>query len=440
MSSDSTVLDESAKKTSEDASRQPITPRNYDSFPMHDGFVTPKLLEWMLSYGRSYLASGGPTSRLEESLTLLGAKYDHHTEVFATPTGIFITCKTAESQRSETSLARIEEAGINLGKLCFLEEHLDQLLNYQLKLDRALEVLKSPELRRLIYPRWQTVLAAFLGGAAFSYSGFQNPWAALGSGLIAVITWWVCGLNFKVQLSSSVFKDFLGSIVAFGLTALTQLVYPASFEALSIGALILLVPGLSLTTAISELADNNLVSGTAKFMQSLLTLLSMGLAYLLFRELSAAFDFGSIFEVTTRRTPSFWVSFAAIFVSILSFSVIFRVPLKYLLASATTGVVAWSVLYLFTGSPFAVGAPFLGALSVGLISLSFGQLFKCPSQVFSVPGVLALLPGMLALSSFQSLALGEQQYGIDLAFKVALTASSIVFGLFVARIPFAFRN
>ena len=42
-----------------------------------------KLMQFMLSYGRAYLASGGPTSRVEENLTRFGADYGFTTEVFA---------------------------------------------------------------------------------------------------------------------------------------------------------------------------------------------------------------------------------------------------------------------------------------------------------------------------------------------------------------------
>ena len=67
------------------------------------------------------------------------------------------------------------------------------------------------------------------------------------------------------------------------LAALCQILMPAPFEAYSIGGLVVLVPGLALTTAIAELADQNLVSGTAKLMQAVLTLLALGLAYMLFQ-------------------------------------------------------------------------------------------------------------------------------------------------------------
>ena len=50
-----------------------------------------------------------------------------------------------------------------------------------------------------------------------------------------------------------------------------------------------------------------------------------------------------------------------------------------------------------------------------------------------------MLPGMLALMSMRSFAMGQEQSGLDLMFRVILTAGSIVFGLFTARMPFVFR-
>ncbi len=73
------------------------------------------------------------------------------------------------------------------------------------------------------------------------------------------------------------------------------------------------------------------------------------------------------------------------------------------------------------------------AFTVGLLSLLFSRFFHVPSQIFSLPGIFALVPGMLALSSFYG---HGNNSGMEIGTRVAVVASSIVFGLFTARIPF----
>ncbi|MBI3557982.1 MAG: threonine/serine exporter family protein, partial [Deltaproteobacteria bacterium] len=184
------------------------------------------------------------------------------------------------------------------------------------------------------------------------------------------------------------------------------------------------------------LADQNLVSGTAKLMQAILTLLALGLAYMLFHDLSDSLHLLPA-PSTPQRPLSMAISTFAILVSVSCFGILFKVPPRALPWATLTGLLGWLVLRLFSSADYLVAASFLGSLSVGLVSLTLGWRYKVPSQVFSVPGMIAMLPGMLALTSMRNLAMGQQAHGINLAFRVAITAGAIVFGLFTARIPFA---
>jgi uncharacterized membrane protein YjjP (DUF1212 family) len=389
----------------------------------------------MTEYGRAYLASGGPTSRLEDSIEQLGRRLGHATEVFATPTGVFVSCVDSHGA-THTALSRIKENTINLGRLCWLEGIFEDLLTGKISLDHAHKILHSPAALRPPYTFRTTVLAAWLFGFALSFPAFGMFFPAVASGLIAVATWWVSGPGLKKRISSSIFRDFVGATVTLALSAAFQAIVAAPFEAYSIGAIVVLVPGLALTTAIAELADQNLVSGTSKLMQAVLTLLAMGLAYLLFLDLGDALHLMPA-PSAGPRPLSLGASATGIIVSVTCFGILFKVPPKSLPWATLTGFIGWSVLKQFSGAQYLAAASYLASFCVGIVSLGISQRVKVPSQVYSVPGIIALLPGMMALMSLRSLAMGQQSYGLDLGFRVALTAGGIVFGLFTARIPYA---
>ena len=119
---------------------------------------------------------------------------------------------------------------------------------------------------------------------------------------------------------------------------------------------------------------------------------------------------------------------------------IFQVPRKALVWSTLTGFCSWSIFRFFQDSSYVTLASFIASTAVGVLSIGLGKIFRIPSQTFSVPGILALLPGLLALTSFKFLATGQDLGGVQTAFKVTMVAGSIVFGLFVARIPFSFAH
>lgn len=397
-----------------------------------------ELLDFMLLYAKHYLASGGPTSRLEEGLSRVGERCAKRTEVFATPTGVFVTiCDILGDSEPKTALLRIRETGTNLGRLCRLEQIFSDFLDGKITLHTALEVLRNRAIVREFYKPSQTALAAFVAGTVISFSSYQHFTAALISGFITALVWFLTAVVLKRQFSNPIFSDFLGAFFTLVLAAVAHaFVAPLSIEAYALGGIVLLVPGLALTTAISELAEQNLVSGTAKFMQATLALLALGLAYLLFQQLSFSMALREVLQPAVVRSSSLWIYAASVVVNIFCFGVIFKVPPKSLIWSTFTGLMGWLCLQALVDTRAAAAGPYLASVMVGVVSLGLGRVFSLPSQLYSVPGIVAMLPGMLALNSFRYFASGDENSGIAFTFKVAITAVSIVFGLMTARMPF----
>lgn len=394
-----------------------------------------EFLEFLSQYARRYLACGGPTSRLEESMAKLGAGFGISTEIFATPTGVFFTCKERDKQPI-TALARIKDSSINLGELCRLERVLEEVSSRKTNIREATEFLQKSDPHSSPYPTWHFAFAAFVAGFVVSFDSYQSLMSAWISGLITLITWIITSPILGRIISNAIFRDFLGASFALFLASLANVWNPLSIEAYSIGALVLLVPGLLLTTAIAELAEQNLVSGTAKLMKALLVLLAIGLAYVLVHEISHSLRLEGILEATKQKPRVFMISFLSVLSSVYCFGVIFKVPPVSLVWASLTGLLAWLALKGMQGSAVGIAAPFVASVVVGFSSLIFGKLFRIPSQTFSVPGLMALLPGMLAFSSFRYFALGQEETGMALSFKVLVTAISITLGLITARVPF----
>ncbi|MCO5141827.1 MAG: threonine/serine exporter family protein [Oligoflexia bacterium] len=395
-----------------------------------------ELIEFLLLFSSRYLASGGPTSRLEENLTNLGGLYGWHTEVFSTPTGVFV-CLEKPGQDSRTSLVRIKDTGNNLGELSELEALITSLLKKNTTLSEATAKITNPAFRKDKYGNFVISLAAMFLGFALSFSTYQRLSAALISGGIALSTWAVSNFFFKPVIANPILTDFLAAFWALSLAAVAHGMFsPISIEAYALGGIVLLVPGLALTTAIAELAEQNLVSGTAKLMQALMTLFSLGLSYLLFQQIAAALQIRDILSPTLVPQISIWFSFFGFFINVICFSIILKVPRASLFWCCISGFSGWVIIKFLADTPVAAASAFLASLSVGLMSLFFGRLFSQPSQMYSIPGILSMLPGMLALDSFRYFASGNDQSGVAFSVKVAITAVSIVFGLLSARIPF----
>ena len=398
-----------------------------------------QILGFQMGFARHYLNSGGPTSRLEDNLIRIGAHYGRETEVFATPTGVFVTLNDPRTPDDPTTaLTRIRETGTNLGQLCQLEQILSDLEADRISLPAATTGLASSQLQKGRYSSLITAAAALVAGWVASFVVYQRVVPALVSGLITGFAWLLVNKVLKRQVQNPLFSDFTAAFFTLVLAALAQaFVAPITIEAYAVGGIVLLVPGLALTTAIAELAEQNLVSGTAKFMQAALALLALGLAYLLFQQIAESMELKGVLQPQAAKRTTQIVSLLGVVLNVSCFGVIFKVPPRMLLWSTFTGVLGWIVLDRTRSTSAAAAAPYLASVAVGMLSLGFGRLFRLPSQVFSVPGIVAMLPGMLALSSIRYFASGDQDTGLAFTFEVAVTAVSIVFGLMTARVPFS---
>lgn len=393
------------------------------------------LLEFLLTWAREYQGSNGPTSRLEDRLTQTGKAWGFATEVFATPTGVFLSIRRP-GEEPRTALARVKSTRTDLARLCLLERVLDSLLARKITLHTALETLSSPLYAKGFYRNWHGGLSALVAGFAISYGYYQRVDVASIAAGITLLTWFVTFAFTRKNIGNPVFSDFMAVFLALLTAAGAHWVLPVSVEAYAVGALVLLVPGLLLTSAVAELADMNLVSGTAKMMQGFLSLLALGLAWFLFSEISAAFGVTQKLAPVVPRNPHLWISALAVWISATAFGVLYRVPPRSLFAAAACSFAGWSILKMMTFTAVSGAGPYVASLAVGLLALGVSRISKLPSQVYSVPGISALLPGMIALTSFRHLLKGDEAQSGEFAAHMGITAISIVFGLITARIPF----
>ena len=403
--------------------------------------INPYLL-LATTLGRRYLGCGGPTSRLEEKLSESGNHYGYRTEVFATPTGIFVSAIGPNGRYLATLLDRIRDGTVNLSELTQMDKILTRLSRGEIDLEPTLQDLKKPKASS--YPLWLLMAAAFGVGALSSHVRFGDSPGILVSGLLTIVVYLITGPFLSKLNISGIFGDFLGSCIALVGAGMLSQSFDLPPEAFAIGSVSLLVPGLTITTAISELADQNFASGTIRLMKGALTFLAMATAYLLVKDLAVfLMDSSDIWYGKLHQGRSLGI-IQALFENaglILCFGIIFQVPRSALLLSTVTGMVGWIVLReCQLLSSFAI-PPFMASTAVGLVSLTFSRFLNLPSQIYSVPGILSLLPGMLALSSFTAFGTAQTKSGPEVVFIVFIVACSIVFGLFFAMLLFSvFKN
>jgi uncharacterized membrane protein YjjB (DUF3815 family) len=199
----------------------------------------------------------------------------------------------------------------------------------------------------------------------------------------------------------------------------------------TIAGLIIVLPGFSLTIAMSELAARHLVSGTARLAGAFTVFLAITFGVAVGRQLVTALV-GPPVPASIDPMPA-WTLWAAVFATPIAVTVLLQgLPrdIPWIVLASLAGFLGGRAGSALLGP--ALGAC-LGALSVGLTAHAFERWRDRPALIPLVPGFLLLVPGSTGFRSLAHLLDQQVLVGIDAAFATLLTAASLVAGLLLAE-------
>src|SRR5262249_218652 len=194
-----------------------------------------------------------------------------------------------------------------------------------------------------------------------------------------------------------------------------------------------LLPGMTMTVGIGELATGHLQSGLANVANAMVQL--VGLAFGVAVGASVA---TSLLGPTPIITPDPFggrVAIAAAALVGLAFVVTLRAAARDAVWMCSAAVLATIANLVATGVlRNEVEAVFAAALVVGLAGHAVAHHDRRTALPFIVPGLLMLVPGGVGYESASSLLAGRTVSGIDAAFNTFLIMLAISYGLLISTL------
>ena len=373
---------------------------------------------------------GTSTHRLEQAMNLVLKKIGLNGHFFSTPTGIFASFGLPEEHR--TSLIRAEPGEVNLEKLALLHDLTGQVIKGDIasaagekQVDDivAAPPRYGPLLHALCFGLVSGASSRFLGG------GWRETVAAAIIGLILGGLAYVVG---RSENASQVFDPMAAMIAAALAMVAAQFFLPLSIYVTTLAGLIVLVPGLTLTTAMTELATRNLVSGTARLMGAGLIFLEIGFGVALGGQIKKLLPPVPLFASPEPLAP--WTLGVALLISPLALSVLLRAHPRDI------GWILIASIISFGGSRAGASllgpelGAFVGATLVGSVSNLYGRWLNRPAAVTLVPSILLLVPGSIGFGSLSKFIERDVVSGVETAFIMVLVAVALATGLLVANL------
>lgn len=381
-----------------------------------------------MELGKALHVCGTPAHRIEDAMTQAAEQLGLEVQVFTTPTSI--SAGFGPLHRQDVRLLRVQPGEANLERLWRVDDVASRVTERRLAPSQAfleLEgILKAP-------PRYPTPLVVLAFGLASMVAArfFGGGLSEIGAaGLIGVLVGALGAIAGRYTHMARL-VEFGSGIVAAGLALLlARVMPPLSTYTATVAGLIVLMPGLTLTLAMNELATRHLVSGTARLMYALTILFSIGFGFALGRQLEQVLPDPGL---AAQALPP-WTELIALCMAPVAYVVLFQARLR------DAGVISAAVFIAFLGARLGAQAlgpqigACVGAFLVGAGANLHSRWKDQPAAIAILPGLLVLVPGSVGFKSLDALLGADVQSGIATAFQMVMVAAAIVAGLLVANV------
>ena len=235
-----------------------------------------KILLLAVRAGELMLKNGAEIYRVEETITRIckACKIDN-VEVFAMPTGIFVTLDNdVAGDNVSTYISRIHSSETDLNKISLVNQFSREFTTTDLSIEAGLHRLRHID-RQKPYRFMVRLIAAALVAACFAVMFGGNTIDFL----CAFCTGMICYILSRF-LSKFEINFFIRGMCCCAVAAFIALVIAASLKGASYGPIIsgtimLFVPGVAITNSIRDFLSGDMLAGVTRMVEAILTAVSL---------------------------------------------------------------------------------------------------------------------------------------------------------------------
>jgi len=375
---------------------------------------------FLLRFALALHSCGTPAHRLEAAVRRLSQALGLPAEVLATPTSLTVGL----DQR--VRIFRVQPGEIHLARLVGVDAVGSQVAAGQLDLQEAGSRLAALEGRTPAL-HWQLLASAAASAGAAGLLG-GGWWDVAAAGLLGLLIGQLLtslGRSERLGRLAPLLAALLASSAAGALGSLL----PLSVPLLTVSGVICLVPGLTLTVGVSEVAERHWAAGSARLTGAVGDFLLLGVGVALGARLVA--DLAPLGQ-PQPALPT-WAQLVALLVAPLAFALLFGARRQDAPVIALTSWLAFYGARLgaeLAGPELGAG---LGAALVGVAGNLQARWRRVPAAVAIFPGILILVPGIVGFRGVEAMLHDQVLDGVDTAFSALLVAASLVTGLLAAQ-------
>ena len=391
--------------------------------------LTRARIGFVIELARRLHQYGAAAPRLEQAIGLVAQKLGLECEALSTPTSTVLSFaeRGGDGLTEYTQVLRMAPGDVNLARLCRADEIADRVIDGSLAPRDGLEQLRALG-RPLSRPALTAIVCSYGLAAASVAVLFKTAWVdALVAGVLGLLIGAITVAGFRRPRLAAAGEAIAALIATFIATAISAWIVPLALKEVVISALIILVPGMTLTNAVRELSSQHLVSGVARVAGAIATLLKLTFGTV------AAAQICVVLGITPapHALPPLpvWSQWPALLVGAVSFAMLFQAARRdypLVVASVIAGYLATYFGGATLGAPFGV---FIGGLLLAALANLYARTAHRPGALVREPGILLLVPGSVGFRSMSYLFSSEVGLGTQTGILLVTLLIALVAGL-----------
>ena len=280
-----------------------------------------------------------------------------------------------------------------------------------------------------------TYNAALVGvGYALSSAGFaimlsMSRFDALVAVVLSLVVYAIVliaadrpALGRRVEVTSGLVVSVLASLLALHVPG-------SDAPMVTLCALVMLLPGFSLTAGMAELSTQHVVAGMQRLVSGVLTTFNLFLGAT--AGTLCVMQFSTIPDpATPPAMPAIWVFVPAIAL-VAGTAIVFQVRPKDFGWAVLGGVLAYCGVLVGNQFGFWQGS-FVGAVTLGIFANIYAWLLGRPTSIVMLTAIMVLVPGAGAYRTLQAAATSGAASGLAAEWQVIINILAILCGVLVA--------
>ncbi len=384
---------------------------------------------FIIKLGKAAHEYGSPAIRLENYLKRVSETFGLMGEFQSTPTNMIFTFKKDEEDWQKLNLTPVT-GGLDLTKLPLLDEIVDEIVNENLSISEAESRLNKVRKSSDPYGIWMIAIGYVALGAGIagllSGSWLDIIFSAALSLIVYFIVWYSGNRGGWV----ADWIPFSTALVAGALAIALKHAFPElNYILITVSAIIVLVPGYSISMGVAELVNEHVLSGFSNLIN--------GLIYLFKQFIGAWIAFTIINAIWVTKTSSgnpvdsvwLWVLVPLVFIGLI---IVFQTAPRYVVwafLAASIGYLGVTIGSDLMGSNMG---NMIGAALVGIYANTWEWKMKKPGSIVLLPAITVLVSGSIGFRGLVATAQGDVA-GAGEFLAMFLIAFSLTAGLVIAN-------